>query len=364
MNILLLGGTGAMGSSLTSILKNRGDEVYITSRVERKSLSPNVHYILGNAHDNSLLERILKRRFDVIVDFMIYNTEEFKNRYRSILDNTEHYFFLSSARVYANHANGLITENSPRLLDICNDKEYLQTDEYALTKARQEDVLFQSPKKNWTIIRPYITYNSNRLQLGVLEKEFWLQRALNGKAIVFQKEIADRITTMTYGRDVASAISLLMGNNSAYGEAFHITGTDSIRWSEILNIYTDTLWAQKGIKARVLFEKSTKDLASCFGNYYQIKYDRLYNRQFDNSKIMSVCGREQTFIPVLDGLRKSMIEFLDNPSFLSSNLLWEAHCDGVAREKRTTSLSGLKNHLKYYIFKDFPWLGRKIRRIR
>ena len=56
------------------------------------------------------------------------------------------------------------------------DEEYLKTDEYALSKARQEDILHRSGKNNWTVIRPYITYSEIRLQLGVLEKELWLYR--------------------------------------------------------------------------------------------------------------------------------------------------------------------------------------------
>ena len=41
-------------------------------------------------------------------------------------------------------------------------------------------------------------------QLGVLEKELWLYRALNGRTIVFSKDIAEKSTTLTYGYDVAS----------------------------------------------------------------------------------------------------------------------------------------------------------------
>lgn len=54
---------------------------------------------------------------------------------------------------------------------MCRDEDYIKTDEYALQKARQENILLGSKYKNWTIIRPYITYNKERLQLGVLEKK-------------------------------------------------------------------------------------------------------------------------------------------------------------------------------------------------
>ena len=82
------------------------------------------------------------------------------------------------------------------------DEEYLNTDEYALSKARQENILHEAGCNNWTIISPYITFSETRLQLGVLEKEDWLWRAINGYSIVFQKT-SHRITprlhmVMTY----------------------------------------------------------------------------------------------------------------------------------------------------------------------
>ena len=66
-----------------------------------------------------------------------------------------------------------ITEETPRLLDVCKDADYLKTDEYALAKAREENILFCSGKKKRTIIHPYITYNTERLQLGAIEKDIW-----------------------------------------------------------------------------------------------------------------------------------------------------------------------------------------------
>ena len=64
-----------------------------------------------------------------------------------------------------------------------------------LAKARQEDLLFNSGNNNWTIVRPYITYSENRFQLGIYEKEGWLNRALSGNDIIFSRDIGDCITT-------------------------------------------------------------------------------------------------------------------------------------------------------------------------
>ena len=53
-----------------------------------------------------------------------------------------------------------------------------------------------------------LPYYNNRLQLGIFEKEIWLQRALDGKKIVFSRNIASKYTTLTYGYDVARQYKL------------------------------------------------------------------------------------------------------------------------------------------------------------
>lgn len=174
------------------------DEIYVTSRKQMTSRD-NLHYIQGNAKDPDFFVSLLNRKYDVIIDFMVYGTDELERRLPELLSHTDQYCFFSSSRVYA-ESRQPITEESPRLLDVCTDQEYLHTDEYALAKAREEDLLRKSKEKNWTIIRPYITYNDYRLQLGVYEKENWLYRALQGRTIVLPKDIADRKTSLTFIR--------------------------------------------------------------------------------------------------------------------------------------------------------------------
>lgn len=239
MKILVLGGTGAMGGHLVNLVsQDKSNCVYVTSRTHRETQLNNTKYIQGNAHELSFIKTLLEEnRFDVIVDFMNYSSDEFLGRVDLFLNNTGQYIFLSSSRVYADSHGELLTEESPRLLDISTDSIYLKSDEYALAKAREEDIFMKSGKRNWTIIRPYITYSTNRLQLGVYEKEQWLFRALSNRPIVFTKDIAVRRTTLTSGYDVANIIWKIMKKKESLGEIFHVTGEQFCTWGDILDIY-------------------------------------------------------------------------------------------------------------------------------
>lgn len=345
MEVLVLGGTGAMGVPLVKLLSKRGDAVYVTTRSQKQN-AENITYVCGNAKDSEFFKKLMNRNYDAIVDFMVYGTEELQQRLDSLLNHTSQYFFFSSSRCYAD-SSVAIRENSPRLVDVCKDPEYLATDEYGLAKGKEENLLFNSRKKNWTIIRPYITYNAYRLQLGVYEKENWLRRALEGRTIVFPEDIASKKTSLTFGPDVAGAVVELIGNEKAYGQAFHITTAESHTWGEILDFYCKKIEQKTGKRPKVKMIKDSTELQRVW-NPWQIRYDRLYNRTFDNSKIESVRG-SYNYKPCFDGLSECLDEFLDNPIWLvNSNTRYEAWCDRQVGEfTPLNEIPGHFNKLRY-----------------
>jgi nucleoside-diphosphate-sugar epimerase len=344
MKVLVLGGTGAMGAHLVQLLADDCIETVVTSRQQRIS-GGSVRYVRGSAQNIGFLSELLEDNWDIIVDFMVYTTEEFRRRAPLLLKRTSQYVYLSSSRVYAG-CDGVITEVAPRLLDVSRDGEFLETDEYALTKARQEDILKASGQRNWTIIRPYITYAENRLQLGVLEKEEWLYRALQRRSIVFSKDISSKLTTMTYGMDVAKTITAVIGKKSALAEVFNVTAANAIKWSDVLAIYLDVLGEYLGERPRVVYQEMN-DFMMWKRAKYQIMYDRLFDRQFDNSKINKYLSSEG-FVDVQSGLRRCLTCFLENPVFDSINWRAEAIKDRQVGEIPSVGeISGLVQKARY-----------------
>ena len=344
MDILVLGGTGAMGVPLVKLLEKRKNNVFVTTR-SKKSDYGNVKFLQGNAKDPAFFEKLMGRKYDVIIDFMVYGTWELEKRLSKLLDHTDQYFFFSSSRCYADSCTP-IREDSNRLVDICKDETYLATDEYGLAKGREENLLFDCGKENWTIIRPYITYNNYRIQLGVYEKEDWLRRALAGRTIVFPEDIANKKTSLTFGPDVAGAVVDLIGNEAAYGQAFHITTEESHTWGEILEFYCNEIERKTGKKIQVKMVQDSMGLQTVW-NPWQIKYDRLYNRTFDNSKIETIRGRYQ-YKPCFEGLGECLDAFLDHPGWLGMNVRYEAWCDHQTHEFTPLhEVPGYLNRLRY-----------------
>ena len=167
-----------------------------------------------------------------------------------------------------------------------------------------------------------------------------------GRTIVFPKDIASKKTSLTYGPDVAGAIAELIGNEKAYGQAFHITTDESHTWGEILDFYCDKIEKITGQRPKVKLVENSDGLMTVW-NKWQIKYDRLYNREFNNAKIETVRGKYD-YKPTFEGLGECLEEFIANPVWLGMNARYEAWCDRQCGEWTPLwEIPGKKAKLRY-----------------
>lgn len=348
---LLIAGTGTMGVHVSELLNSEGYECWVTSRSKHKD-KDNIHYLQGNPHDVVFLKNVLSlNHWDAIIDFGYYNTKELALVYKYFLSHTDVYVFISTARVYSDNPNR-ISEDSPRLLDYCKDTWYVSSDEYAIAKAKEENLFLNYPQKNWIIVRPYITYGENTFQLSCIRKEFWLLRVLRGKTILFAEELADKVTSFTYGLDVARGIVALVCHKESWGDTYNIMSTETRKWSDILNIYLNELEIYLGFRPKVHLEKKWNELMT--GTYEQIKYDRLYNRRFDCSKLSKFID-VKSFLTPEEGIKKCLSSFMTNRhQFDAINMVHEAQVDKITGEwesLRTLLKSPFDDVLRYFYYR-------------
>lgn len=361
MKILALGATGAIGREMVTHLAAGSNDIHVTTRIARTSTGT-IRYRRGDAKDESFLHTLLDEDWDAIVDFMVYDTAAFRRRVDALLGAAKQYVFISSARVFA-QTDGLITESSPRLLDTVRDAAFLASDEYALTKARQEDVLRNSGKTNWTIVRPYITFGNGRLQLGSMEKEGWLYRALQGRSIVFCGPMLDKWTTLTDGTDVARMLAALVGHPDALGEDFNLTDRHAVTWREVLALYLDVFEAHLGRRPAVA-PVDLETFCNTARTSASIRYDRMCDRRFDTSKIDTVFDTGQLAAP-LSGLRRRLNAQLSQGSFLAHDWPMEALRDKIAGERASLGeISSPKARLAYLLCRYLPFEATQMLRLK
>lgn len=335
-----------MGVYLRDELVRLGFDVYVTSRREHADCG-SVIFLQGDAHRETDLARFLTNaRPDVVFDFMLYSTDEFSARCSRLVNLSGQYVFVSSYRVFAESA--VLTERSPRLLDVSDDKEFLASDEYSLSKARQEDVLRKSGAKSWTIVRPSITFSKARFQLGCLEADMVLFRALKGRPVPIPTEMLARRTTMTWAGDVAKMMARLALNPRAYTDDFNVVTAEHHSWREIAQIY------ERAVGLRVKECRLAEYLTFCAK--YQTMYDRMFNRVMDNRKILAVTGLAQGDLTmVADSLAQELAQFKKSPMLGYVDPVRNARIDRVVGG--LTKVGGARSGLTY-LANRFDSVGR------
>jgi len=302
--ILVPGGTGAMGTYLVPALLEMGYQVDVISLDDVASDNPNLRCFKENFKDNAVMEKFLKNDYDAIVDFMLYQEAEFRERMDLLLTSTSHYIGLSTYRVYAN-AEHPITERSPRLLDVMKDPVFIGCDdEYSLYKARIENMVNASKHMNWTFLRPSITFSKRRFQLVTLEAPVVIGAAKNDVTLLLPRDAMAVEGTMTWAGDVAKMVSRLLFNPAAMREIYHPSTAEHHTWETVAEYYKELI----GLKYRLV---DTDEYLECVNpsmqGRWQLEYDRLFDRIMDNSKILNITGMKQTeFMPLYDGLKREL----------------------------------------------------------
>ena len=312
--VLVLGSSGAMGQYLVPLLAEMGYSVTAVSLDDEKPCSERVRCIKADAKDRATVEALLAEGYDGVVDFMVYWSDDFKDVYKLFLDNTKHYIYFSTYRIYADEEHP-IKETSPRLLEATTDEALRASNDYCIYKAKGEDLLLSSEYKNWTAVRPAITYSRMRYQLVTLEAPNTVARAKAGKAVVLPIEAKDKQATMSWAGDVAKMLARLLFNPVAYREIYSVTTSEHHTWGEIAEYYRElcglrAVWVPKEDYIAIL--GGDNEQATMLYRR-QLEYDRLFDRIMDNSKILAATGmKAEELMPLYEGLKYEISRFDEN----------------------------------------------------
>ena len=300
--ILVLGSSGAMGIYIVPYLADMGYSVTAVSLDDEKPYNDNVTCIKADVRNKEFLLSLLSQKFDGLVDFSYYSYKEFREYYKLFLENTGHYIFLSSCRVYANEEVP-VKETSPRLLDVSTDTKLLASNDYCIVKAKKEDMLLLSDYDNWTIVRPATTFSKMRFQLVTLEAVNCVGRARKGKKVVLPEQAKDIPATLCWAGDVSMMIAKLFFNDDAKGQIFNVCSSEYHTWGEIADYYNkicglEAVWVDKEDYLKIISPELNLNVR------WQLEYARMFNRITDNSKVLRFTGmKQEQLTPLYDALK-------------------------------------------------------------
>lgn len=295
MNVLIIGATGTMGEPLVKLLDAEGDHVVAIARKKSRytDFGDSVEFYVGNAYEKDFIGGVLRKyHYDAIVDFMWRDYKNFTSWFDEMCEATDQYIVLSTSGVYAN-SKDYITEDSLRYID--NRSVGDSDDEYHIEKARIEDYVRRSGKKNWTIVRPHMIFSESNLRLGVHYADIWLYRALHGLTMIIPEDQLDTITAYTYAGDVAREFKLIIGNEKALGEAYTLTSDDLTTTREVLQLFQNSL-KRSGHGMKVKFIDNSDMLCKIIPSAAErIRKDRLVDRKMSAEKIKALSDEKFEF---------------------------------------------------------------------
>ncbi len=300
-NVLLIAGGGTLGSYTSLELLRMGHAVDVIALEPLQSYNRNLTYIRERVSDELLLRLFKEKRYDGIVDFLHYpDVEEWKPRFKLLAEHTERYIFLSSYRVYADEEHPL-REGSPQLLDVFGQQGLLAHDSYGIPKSRAERHIRASAYKNWTIVRPLISFSHFRLDLVTLSGSHLLPRALAHKKVPLPQEARRLTAGVGWAGNAGKLIARLLFAPQARCEDFIVGNDENLTWEQVADIYAELMGLE------FVWVGAEDYLRACTGNFYSdriiLYHDRLYDRLVDNSKVRAAAGMErEEFVGVRDAL--------------------------------------------------------------
>lgn len=309
--ILLLGGTGTLSSVVLKKLLKENWDVWILNRgLRKKNVPDEVHVIIGDfKNPMSWSDKISKESFLVVVDFLSRTPDDIMRIYPLFKDKCQQYVFISSSCVYRrNQEDFPIKESSPKpnVNWSYNIEKY--NAELALIK-QSEDA-----SSSYTIIRPYITYDNERIPFGIAPAYKFhrtiLERLKSNKP-VFVWEGGEIKTTLTYVDDFANGVIGLLLNEKAFNEDFHITSNFTYSWNEFWQIIKRATKSQSEV-IKVTSDEICKVMPLERGT---LMGDRALDAIFDNSKLKQVLPDFQFKCSLEEGIKYIINNYNSNDNY-------------------------------------------------
>ncbi len=297
--VLLIAGGGTLGTYVTEEMVERGIPVDVICLEEYQS-NQMVTYYREKVTFEYIKEFLAGKKYAAIVDFLHYiKVEDYEKVYNLYSEHTEQIVYLSSYRVYADEEHP-ITETSPTWLDVEVDREFLETENYAMPKLRGETFLKSRPKKNWTIVRPVISFSNRRFDLFMYTGSSIISKVKNKERIVLPIDVKNITAGLDWAGNTGKLIGKLLLNEKALGEAFTISSGQNISWGELADIYCEVFGIDIAWVSMEEFIKYGPDMS---GNKWGLKYDRVFDRAADASKILRTTGmKKEDFTSIKDAL--------------------------------------------------------------
>lgn len=220
MRILIMGGTRFIGVYLTKILVEQGHEVVLFNRGNKPAPVEGIQQIHGDRKDaTQLKEKLSGQAFDAIFDNNGRELSDTQPLVEIFKDKVQHFVYMSSAGVY------LQSEQMPHV-------EGDPVDPKSRHKGKHEtEAYLEAQGIPFTAIRPTYIYGPQNYN----DLEAWFfDRIVHDRPILIPSS-GFYITQLGHCKDLARAMSLVLGNQQAIGQIYNVSGDRYVTFDGLAN---------------------------------------------------------------------------------------------------------------------------------
>ncbi len=247
MNVLIIGGTRNTGPALVRHLLDQGHHVTTFNRgITLDDLPESVERLRGDrGKHEDLAAALAGKRFDCVVDMVLYNGEEAEDIIGLLADRVGHYIFISSGQVYLvregverpfsedDYAGQLMPAPKPNTFGY---EEWL----YGIGKRGAEDALAEA----WATRQ--FPYTSLRLPMINSERDpfkrlyNYLLRIKDGGPILIPHKPQYPLRHV-YVEDVAQAIERLVNSGPGSHRAYNISQDETLSLADLIGLIAEIM---------------------------------------------------------------------------------------------------------------------------
>ena len=311
MKVLFIGGTGNISTSVSRLAVERGIDLYLLNRGNRKPDIPRAKSIKADISKPDEVRKALgDQQWDVVVNWIAFTEQDVARDVELFKGITGQYIFISSASAYQKPpSHPVITESTPLanpFWDYSRDK--IACEEYLMHAYRESGFPI-------TLVRPSLTYDTViPVALGSFEDYTIIDRMKKGQKVIVPGD-GTSLWTITHSRDFAKGFVGLLGHQQAIGHAFHITSDEILTWNQIYQAVAEAA----GVKANIVHIPSDFicDVADTLGQEWMrgnLLGDKAVSVIFDNNKIKTFVPDFVATIPFQQGIKETIKWFEADPS--------------------------------------------------
>ena len=277
MNILIIGGTGLISTSISRQLLETGHNLSLYNRGQTEPRLPGGYEtIRGDRNNFAAFEEKMSSAgpFDCVIDMVCFKPDQAQSAIRAFAGRVGQYIFCSTVDVYTKPpATFPVVESHPRV----------SLSDYGRDKAKCEDLFMAAHHQGdfpVTILRPASTYGEGGNIIHTFGWDtYFLDRLRKGKPVIVHGD-GEALWVSCHVDDVARGFVNAVGNEKAYGNAYHLTGEEWQTWNQYHERLAEAIGAPKPtlvhIPADILVRISPEHTMITYLNFQ-------YTNIFDNS---------------------------------------------------------------------------------